>query len=197
TDVTNEDQVKDALERVAASQGVPRVLINCAGIGGAIRTVSKNGAHPLDKFRQVINVNLIGTFNVIRLFAESLSKLEPVGEERGVIVNTASVAAYEGQIGQAAYAASKAGVVGLTLPVARDLAQSLIRVNSIAPGIFLTPLLSGLSAEAQKSLGSQVPHPARLGNPTEYAALALHIVENPMINGETIRLDGATRMGPR
>ncbi|MCP3387844.1 SDR family NAD(P)-dependent oxidoreductase [Bradyrhizobium sp. CCGB12] len=196
-DVTNEGDIEKALDQVAQGAGVPRILVNCAGVGGAIRTVGKNGAHPLDKFRQIINVNLIGTFNIIRLFAQNLSKLDPIGEERGVIVNTASVAAHEGQIGQAAYAASKAGVIGMTLPIARDLAQSLIRVNSIAPGIFQTPLLGGLSAEAQESLGRQVPHPARLGRPSEYAELAVHIVENPMINGETIRLDGGIRMGPR
>lgn len=196
-DVTREDQVKAAIEQIEKSHGVARVLVNCAGIGDAVKTVSKTGAHPLDRFKRVIEVNLIGTFNVIRLMAERLSGEAPVGEERGVIINTASVAAFDGQIGQAAYSASKGGIVGLTLPVARDLAQSLIRVNTIAPGLFLTPLLKGLSEEAQKSLGAQVPHPARLGNPDEYAALAVHIVENPMLNGETIRLDGAIRMAPR
>ncbi len=196
-DVTKEDQVKAAIEQIEKSHGVARVLVNCAGIGDAVKTVSKTGAHPLDRFKRVIEINLIGTFNVIRLMAERLSAEAPIGEERGVIINTASVAAFDGQIGQAAYAASKGGIVGLTLPVARDLAQSLIRVNTIAPGLFLTPLLKGLSEEAQKSLGAQVPHPARLGHPEEYGALAVHIVENPMLNGETIRLDGAIRMAPR
>lgn len=171
--------------------------MNCAGIGNAVKTVGKNGAFPLDQFTRVIRVNLIGTFNVIRLMAERLQSLPPVGEERGVIINTASVAAYDGQIGQAAYSASKGGVVGLTLPVARDLASLLIRVNTIAPGLFLTPLLMGLPEEARESLGKQVPHPARLGKPEEYAALAVHIVENSMLNGETIRLDGAIRMAPK
>ncbi len=148
-------------------------------------------------FTRVININLIGTFNVLRLVAERLVTAPPIGEERGVIINTASVAAYDGQIGQAAYSASKGGVVGLTLPVARDLASMFIRVNTIAPGLFLTPLLMGLPEEARKSLGQQVPHPARLGDPSEYAALAVHIAENPMLNGETIRLDGAIRMAPK
>ena len=196
-DVTDEEAISGGLDIASRANGTPRVLVNCAGIGGAARTVSKTGAHPLDKFRQTIEVNLLGTFNAIRLFAARLVAESPIGEERGVIVNTASAAAFEGQIGQAAYAASKAGVVGMTLPIARDLSSYLIRVNSIAPGIFLTPLLSGLSAEAQASLGQQVPHPARLGRPNEYAQLALHIVENAMINGETIRLDGAIRMAPR
>jgi NAD(P)-dependent dehydrogenase (short-subunit alcohol dehydrogenase family) len=196
-DVTNEEQVKAAIAKAEAAHGITRVLVNCAGVGNAIRTVSKTGAFPLDQFTRVININLIGTFNVIRLVAERLVTAEPVGEERGVIINTASVAAYDGQIGQAAYSASKGGVVGMTLPVARDLASMLIRVNTIAPGLFLTPLLKGLPEEAQKSLAQQVPHPARLGDPSEYAGLAVHIVENPMLNGETIRLDGAIRMAPR
>jgi NAD(P)-dependent dehydrogenase (short-subunit alcohol dehydrogenase family) len=196
-DVTNEEQVKAAIAKAEAAHGITRVLVNCAGVGNAIRTVGKTGAFPLDQFTRVININLIGTFNVIRLVAERLVTAAPVGEERGVIINTASVAAYDGQIGQAAYSASKGGVVGMTLPVARDLASMLIRVNTIAPGLFLTPLLKGLPEEAQKSLAQQVPHPARLGDPSEYAALAVHIVENPMLNGETIRLDGAIRMAPR
>jgi NAD(P)-dependent dehydrogenase (short-subunit alcohol dehydrogenase family) len=196
-DVTNEEQVKAAIAKAEGAHGITRVLVNCAGVGNAIRTVSKTGAFPLDQFTRVININLIGTFNVIRLVAERLVTAEPVGEERGVIINTASVAAYDGQIGQAAYSASKGGVVGMTLPVARDLASMLIRVNTIAPGLFLTPLLKGLPEEAQKSLAQQVPHPARLGDPSEYAGLAVHIVENPMLNGETIRLDGAIRMAPR
>jgi len=196
-DVTSEEQVAAGLARAAAAHGTARVLVNCAGIGGSQRIVGKQGVYPLDKFTNVIMVNLVGTFNCLRLFAEQLVKIEPVGEERGVIINTASVAAYEGQIGQIAYAASKGGIVGLTLPAARDLASQKIRVNTIAPGLFKTPLLMGLSEEAQASLGAQVPHPARLGDPAEYGNLAVHIVENPMLNGETIRLDGAIRMAPR
>jgi len=196
-DVTNEDQVKAALAKAAAAHGTARVLMNCAGIGGSQRIVGKQGVYPLEKFTNVIMVNLIGTFNCLRLFAEQLATAEPIGEERGVIINTASVAAYEGQIGQIAYSASKGGVVGLTLPAARDLASSKIRVNTIAPGLFLTPLLMGLNEEARASLGAQVPHPARLGDASEYGNLAVHIVENPMLNGETIRLDGAIRMAPR
>ena len=192
-----EEQVKAALAKAEAAHGVARVLMNCAGIGGSQRIVGKDGVYPLAKFVRVINVNLIGTFNCLRLFAERLVTAEPIGEERGVIVNTASVAAYEGQIGQIAYSASKGGVVGLTLPAARDLASQKIRVNTIAPGLFLTPLLMGLNEEARKSLGAQVPHPARLGDASEYGNLAVHIVENPMLNGETIRLDGAIRMAPR
>ncbi|WP_315835843.1 SDR family NAD(P)-dependent oxidoreductase [Bradyrhizobium prioriisuperbiae] len=196
-DVTSEEQVRAAVAQSEARHGIPRILVNCAGIGDAIKTVGKNGVHPLAAFQRVININLIGTFNVIRLVAERLVTTEPVREERGVIINTASVAAFDGQIGQAAYSASKGGIVGMTLPIARDLAQSLVRVNTIAPGLFLTPLLKGLSEQAQKSLGAQVPHPSRLGHPDEYAALAVHIAENPMLNGETIRLDGAIRMAPR
>ncbi|MEU6563489.1 3-hydroxyacyl-CoA dehydrogenase [Nocardia nova] len=196
TDVTNEEQVSAALD-AAQALGTLRIAVNCAGIGNAIKTVSKKGAFPLADFTKIINVNLIGTFNVIRLAAERIAATELDGEERGVIINTASVAAYDGQIGQAAYSASKGGIVGLTLPVARDLASLNIRVNTIAPGLFHTPLFESLPEEAIKALGAQVPHPARLGNPTEYAALARHIVENPMLNGETIRLDGAIRMAPR
>ncbi|WP_024510866.1 SDR family NAD(P)-dependent oxidoreductase [Bradyrhizobium sp. ARR65] len=196
-DVTDEEQVKAALAKAEVAHGVARVLVNCAGIGGSQRIVGKDGVYPLAKFTRVIHVNLIGTFNCLRLFAERLVPAEPVGEERGVIINTASVAAFEGQIGQIAYSASKGGVVGLTLPAARDLAQHKIRVNTIAPGLFFTPLLMGLSEEARKSLGAQVPHPARLGDASEYGALAVHIVENAMLNGETIRLDGAIRMAPR
>ncbi|KZD22346.1 SDR family NAD(P)-dependent oxidoreductase [Tardiphaga robiniae] len=196
-DVTSENDVKAALAKAAAAHGTARVLMNCAGIGGSQRIVGKQGVYPLEKFTNVIMVNLIGTFNCLRLFAEQLAAAEPIGEERGVIINTASVAAYEGQIGQIAYSASKGGVVGLTLPAARDLASSKIRVNTIAPGLFLTPLLMGLNEEARASLGAQVPHPARLGDASEYGNLAVHIVENPMLNGETIRLDGAIRMAPR
>jgi len=195
-DVTSPDSVTAALD-AAAGLGTLRITVNCAGIGNGIRTVSKKGPFPLDAFTKVINVNLIGTFNVIRLAAERISQAPEAGEERGVIINTASVAAFEGQIGQAAYSASKGGIVGMTLPIARDLASLKIRVVTIAPGLFHTPLLAGLPDEAIASLGAQVPHPSRLGNPAEYAALARHIVENPMLNGETIRLDGAIRMSPR
>jgi NAD(P)-dependent dehydrogenase (short-subunit alcohol dehydrogenase family) len=196
-DVTDEDQVKAALAKAEAAHGIARILVNCAGIGTASRTIGKNGPFPYELFKRTININLIGTFNVIRLFADRLATAEPIGEERGVIINTASVAAFDGQIGQAAYSASKGGVVGMTLPIARDLSSVFIRVNTIAPGIFLTPMLMGLPEEAKKSLGAQVPHPARLGDPSEYAALAVHIAENAMLNGETIRLDGAIRMAPR
>ena len=196
-DVTDEEQVKAALAKAEASHGIARILVNCAGIGTASRTIGRNGPFPYELFKRTININLVGTFNVIRLFADRLATAEPIGEERGVIINTASVAAFDGQIGQAAYSASKGGVVGLTLPVARDLASVFIRVNTIAPGLFLTPLLMGLNEEARKSLGAQVPHPARLGDASEYGNLAVHIVENPMLNGETIRLDGAIRMAPR
>ncbi|HVW41083.1 MAG TPA: 3-hydroxyacyl-CoA dehydrogenase [Amycolatopsis sp.] len=195
-DVTSEEQVTAALE-VASELGPLRVAVNCAGIGSANKTVGKQGPYPLADFTKVVTVNLIGTFNVIRLAAERISKTEPVGEERGVIVNTASVAAFEGQIGQAAYSASKGGIVGMTLPIARDLASLKIRVVTIAPGLFRTPLFATLPEEAVASLGAQVPHPSRLGDATEYAALARHIIENPMLNGETIRLDGAIRMAPR
>lgn len=194
--VTDPDAVSAALD-VAESLGPLRINVNCAGIGNAIKTLSKNGAFPLDEFTKVVQVNLIGTFNVLRLAAERIAKTEPIGEERGVIINTASVAAFEGQIGQAAYSASKGGVVGMTLPIARDLSRELIRVCTIAPGLFKTPLLGSLPEEAQKSLGAQVPHPARLGDPDEYGALAEHIISNPMLNGEVIRLDGAIRMAPR
>ncbi|MBU3066613.1 3-hydroxyacyl-CoA dehydrogenase [Nocardia sp. NEAU-G5] len=196
TDVTSEEQVAAALD-AAQALGTLRIAVNCAGIGNAIKTVSKKGAFPLDAFTKVVTVNLIGTFNVIRLAAERISATELDGEERGVIINTASVAAYDGQIGQAAYSASKGGIVGMTLPIARDLANVNIRVVTIAPGLFHTPLFATLPDEAIAALGAQVPHPARLGDPTEYAALARHIVENPMLNGETIRLDGAIRMAPR
>ncbi|MDR7300259.1 3-hydroxyacyl-CoA dehydrogenase [Haloactinomyces albus] len=195
-DVTDEDQVAAALD-AAEQLGTPRVAVNCAGIGNAIKTVGKKGAFPLAEFTKVVQINLVGTFNVIRLAAERISATDPIGEERGVIINTASVAAYEGQIGQAAYSASKGGIVGMTLPIARDLAERHIRVNTIAPGLFHTPLFAGLGDEATRSLGEQVPHPQRLGDPGEYGNLAAHIIENPMLNGETIRLDGAIRMAPR
>ena len=197
--VTDPEQVAAALD-AAEEMGPLRINVNCAGIGNAAKTLSKDGPFPLDGFRKVVEVNLIGTFNVLRLAAERIARTTPVGpndEERGVIINTASVAAFDGQIGQAAYSASKGGVVGMTLPIARDLSRELIRVCTIAPGLFKTPLLGSLPEEAQKSLGRQVPHPARLGDPDEYGALAVHIVENPMLNGEVIRLDGAIRMAPR
>jgi NAD(P)-dependent dehydrogenase (short-subunit alcohol dehydrogenase family) len=196
TDVTDEAAVTAALD-TAEKLGPVRIVINCAGTGNAIKTLGKDGPVPLDLFRKVVEINLIGTFNVIRLGAERIAKTEPIGEERGVIVNTASVAAFDGQIGQAAYSASKGGVVGMTLPIARDLSRELIRVVTIAPGLFDTPLLAGLPEPAKESLGKQVPHPSRLGKPDEYGALAVHIVENPMLNGEVIRLDGAIRMAPR
>ncbi|EHB49995.1 3-hydroxy-2-methylbutyryl-CoA dehydrogenase [Mycolicibacterium rhodesiae JS60] len=194
--VTDPESVSAALD-IAEEMGPLRINVNCAGIGNAVKTLGKDGPFPLDWFNAVVQVNLIGTFNVLRLAAERISKTDPVGEERGVIINTASVAAFDGQIGQAAYSASKGGVVGMTLPIARDLARELIRVVTIAPGLFKTPLLGSLPQEAQDSLGKQVPHPARLGDPDEYGALATHIVENPMLNGEVIRLDGAIRMAPR
>ena len=194
--VTDPEQVSAALD-LAEELGPLRINVNCAGIGNAVKTLGKDGPFPLDWFNAVVQVNLIGTFNVLRLSAERIAKTEPLGEERGVIINTASVAAFDGQIGQAAYSASKGGVVGMTLPIARDLARELIRVVTIAPGLFKTPLLGSLPEEAQRSLGQQVPHPARLGDPDEYGALATHIVENPMLNGEVIRLDGAIRMAPR
>ena len=195
-DVTSEDDVAAALDR-AGEHGPLRVAVNCAGIGTAGRVIGKNGVLPLEVFAKTIQVNLIGTFNVIRLAAERMVATDEIDGERGVIVNTASVAAFEGQIGQAAYSASKGGVVGMTLPIARDLADKLVRVMTIAPGLFLTPMLQGLPPEAQESLGRQVPHPSRLGDPAEYAALVEHIVSNPMLNGEVIRLDGAIRMAPR
>ena len=195
-DVCDEEAVTKAFD-LAESLGPVRVVVNCAGTGDAIRVLSKKGVYPLDKFARIVNINLIGTFNVLRLGAERMVKTDPVGDERGVIINTASVAAFDGQIGQAAYSASKGGVVGMTLPIARDLADKLIRVVTIAPGLFDTPLLAGLPEPAKASLGAQVPHPSRLGKPSEYGALAVHIVENPMINGEVIRLDGALRLPPR
>jgi len=197
-DVASAEAGEAAVAEVVEKLGTPRILVNCAGIAIGVKTVGKDGPHPLDQFRKVIEINLIGSFNMIRLFADRASKLDPLeGGERGVIVNTASVAAYDGQIGQAAYSASKGGVVGMTLPVARDLARSGIRVCTIAPGIFKTPMMAGMPQEVQDSLGAAVPFPPRLGEPAEYGALALHIVENQMLNGETIRLDGAIRMAPK
>ena len=197
-DVANAESGEAAVAEVVERLGVPRILVNCAGIAVGSRTTGKDGPHPLDLFRRVIEINLIGSFNMIRLMASRAEKLEPLeGGERGVIVSTASVAAYDGQIGQAAYSASKGGVVGMTLPVARDLSRAGIRVMTIAPGIFKTPMMANMPQEVQDSLGAAVPFPPRLGEPAEYAALALHIVENQMLNGEVIRLDGAIRMAPK
>jgi len=182
----------------ALAMGPLRGLINCAGIAIGEKVVGKEGPHALASFARVININLIGTFNMIRLAADAMAKQEPAAEgERGVIVNTASVAAFDGQIGQAAYSASKGGVVGMTLPIARDLSRSGIRCVTIAPGLFATPMLLGMPQEVQDSLGKQVPFPSRLGKPEEYSAMVRHIVENVMLNGETIRLDGAIRMQPK
>jgi NAD(P)-dependent dehydrogenase (short-subunit alcohol dehydrogenase family) len=198
TDVSSEADGRAAVALAQKEFGGLQVLVNCAGIALAERTLGKDAPHDLGRFQKVVQVNVIGTFNMTRLAADAMAKASPnAGGERGVIVNTASVAAFDGQIGQAAYSASKGGVVGMTLPIARDLSSMGIRVCTIAPGLFLTPMMMGLSAEAQKSLGAQVPFPPRLGDPKEYAQLAMSIVENPMLNGETIRLDGAIRMAPR
>lgn len=198
TDVSDEAAMQAAIDTMTDERGSLHILVNCAGISEAMKTVGKDGPHPLDRFERVIKVNLIGTFNAIRLAAAAMQQHEPNEQgERGVIINTASVAAYDGQIGQAAYSASKGAIVGMTLPIARDLARDGIRVMTIAPGLFDTPLLAGLPEKARESLGQQVPFPARLGDPHEYALLAQHIVENPMLNGEVIRLDGAIRMAPR
>lgn len=198
TDVTDAAQVQKAVDTAAQRYGGLHGAINCAGIATAERVIGRNGPLPLENFTKVIAVNLIGTFNVVRLAAaKMLERPAEPGEDRGVIVCTASVAAFDGQIGQAAYSASKGGVAGMTLPIAREFAQHQIRVMSIAPGIFDTPMLAGLPEAARESLGKQVPFPSRLGKPAEYAALARHIVENQMLNGEVIRLDGAIRMAPR
>ncbi len=196
-DVTNPEQISAAVQTAAEAFGGLHIAVNCAGIGWAQRTVDKNGPHDLGVFENVIRVNLIGTFNVARLAAAQMVTQEPDGEERGVIVNTASIAAFDGQIGQAAYASSKGGVVSLTLVIARDLAARLIRCCTIAPGTFDTPMLALLPAEARQALADQIPHPRRLGKPSEFASLVQHIVENPALNGETIRLDGALRMPPK
>ncbi len=197
-DVTDEGAVSAALGEAEGLHGKARILVNCAGIGPPERVVNRDGEpHSLANYRKIIEINLIGTFNVLSKFAAALAPAEPLGEERGVIINTASVAAFDGQIGQAAYSSSKGGIVGMTLPVARDLAKLGIRVVTIAPGLFLTPLLATLPQEAQDSLGKQVPFPSRLGDPSEYAMMVESIVTNPMLNGETIRLDGAIRMAPR
>ena len=198
-DITDPASVEHALDVGRTAHGPARILMNCAGIGGARRLVGKDGvAMPLADFSRVINVNLVGTFNVIRLAAADMVKLDALDDgERGVIVNTSSVAAYDGQIGQAAYAASKGGLTSLTLPLARDLAQFGVRVMTIAPGLFLTPLMHQLPPEVQQSLGASIPFPKRLGKPAEFAQLALHIVGNMSLNGEVIRLDGAVRLAPR
>jgi NAD(P)-dependent dehydrogenase (short-subunit alcohol dehydrogenase family) len=197
-DVADAPAAEAAIAKAEAAHGPARILINCAGVAIAKRVIGRDGTHRLEDFERVIRVNLVGSFNMLRLAAAAMAKLEALETgERGVIVSTASVAAYEGQIGQAAYSASKGGIVAMTLPIARELASSAIRVNAIAPGLFLTPLLLSLPQEAQISLGKSVPFPARLGDPREYAALALHIVENAYINGEVLRIDGALRMAPR
>ena len=195
-DVRDEAQVQAAIA-AAAELGVLRIVVNCAGIGTPGRVVGRKGPLDLESFRNVIDINLIGTFNVLRLAATAMLANEPVDGDRGIIVMTASIAAYDGQIGQAAYAASKGGIVSLTLSAARDLADKLIRVVTIAPGTFATPMLAGLPDEATAALEAQVPHPSRLGQPREYASLVAHIVDNGMLNGEVIRLDGALRMPPR
>ncbi len=196
-DVTSEEEVTSALDQTIETFGAIHVNVNCAGIGSAGRTVGKDGT-PFDLgwFRKTVEVNLVGTFNVLRLCAARMANNEPT-PERGVVVNTASIAAFEGQIGQCAYSASKGGVVGMTLPIARDLSKIGVRVCTIAPGLFATPMLMGLPEAAREALGASVPFPSRLGEPSEYAALACHIIENPMLNGETIRLDGAIRMAPK
>jgi NAD(P)-dependent dehydrogenase (short-subunit alcohol dehydrogenase family) len=200
-DVTSEAEVRAAVD-TATQLGPLRIVVNCAGIATPGKVLGREGVLPLEAFNRVIQVNLVGTFNVLRLAAAAMVANEPAstelgGPERGVIINTASVAAFEGQIGQPAYAASKGAVAAMTLPIARELARSLVRVVTIAPGIFETPMMAGLPQEAQDSLGAQVPHPSRLGKPAEYANLVAHIVDNAMLNGETIRLDGAIRMGPK
>ena len=198
TDVTQEDQVEAAVARAVEEIGGLRICVSCAGIGWAQRTVTREGPHPLAPFKRVLEVNLIGTFNAIRFTSDRMIKNEPdAGGERGVIVNTASVAAYDGQIGQVAYSASKGGIVGMTLPIARDLASLGVRCVTIAPGLFDTPLLGGMPDAAREVLAANVPFPHRLGQPPEYAALVRSIVENPMLNGLTIRLDGALRMPPK
>ena len=199
-DVTDPESVKAGLEKARAAHGTERVCVNCAGIGVAQKTVTKEGApHDPAFFAKIIAVNLLGTFNVASQSAAGMVKTEPVNAdgERGVIINTASVAAFDGQIGQIGYSASKAGVAGMTLPMARDLSRDGVRVMTIAPGLFMTPMLAGLPEDVQKSLGMQVPFPSRLGDPTEYARLAESIIANPMLNGEVIRLDGAIRMAPK
>ncbi len=197
-DVTSAESAEEAVEAARDKHGPARILVSCAGIAPPKRIVGRDGAQPLESFAAIINVNLIGTFNVMRLAAADMTALDPLETgERGVIINTASIAAMDGQIGQAAYAASKGGIASMTLPAARELARSGVRVLAIAPGIFGTPMLFGLSEEVQKALGESVPFPSRLGDPAEYAALALHMIDNVMLNGEVVRLDGALRMAPQ
>jgi NAD(P)-dependent dehydrogenase (short-subunit alcohol dehydrogenase family) len=197
-DVTVEEEVRAAVDLAVAGFGGLHVVVNCAGVGFPGRVLTREGGPiDLERFEFVVRVNLIGTFNVVRLAAAQIAGQEPIDEERGVIVNTASIAAFDGQIGQAAYSASKSGIAGMTLPIARDLASRLIRCVAIAPGTFDTPMLAGLPEEARKKLADGIPHPRRLGRPEEYAALVKHVIENPMLNGEVIRLDGALRMPPR
>ena len=198
-DVSSAKAVEQALQETISRIGVPRICINCAGIAPAKRMVGKEGAMPLDAFKQVIDINLVGTFNVMRVVAEAMIRLTPLTDsnERGIIINTASIAAYEGQIGQVAYSASKGGVIAMTLPAARELAQYGIRVNAIAPGLIATPLLLNMPQDVQDNLAATIPFPKRFGKPEEFAALAIHMIENCMINGEVIRLDGALRMQPR
>ncbi|NKQ57216.1 SDR family NAD(P)-dependent oxidoreductase [Amycolatopsis sp. K13G38] len=195
-DVRDTDAVAAAVA-AATGLGPLRVVVNCAGVGDPARTLGRDGPLDLERFRRIVEINLIGTFNVLRLGAAAMAGTPSVNGERGVVVNTASAAAFDGQIGQASYSASKAAIAGMTLPIARDLARSLIRVVSIAPGMFETPILDALSAEARASIAAQVPHPSRLGRPAEFADLVAHVIANPMLNGETIRLDGAIRLAPR
>lgn len=198
-DVADPSSVSNALDLVEKDLGIPRVLVNCAGIGPAAKTVSRGKPHDPDMFAKVIHINLIGTFNCASQVAARIAAADTLDDDgvRGVIVNTSSVAAYDGQVGQVAYATSKGGIVGMTLPMARDLADKGVRVCAVAPGLFLTPLLSGMPQEVQDSLGAQVPFPSRLGKPEEFASMVCHVVDNPMLNGEVIRLDGAIRMAPR
>jgi NAD(P)-dependent dehydrogenase (short-subunit alcohol dehydrogenase family) len=197
-DVADAASAEAAIAAAAKAHGPARVLVNCAGIGVAKRVVGRDGPHSLADFDRVIRINLIGSFNMLRLATAEMTKLEPLaGGERGVVINTASVAAYDGQIGQAAYSASKGGIVGMTLPIARELAQFGIRVLTIAPGLFLTPLLGSLPQEAQDSLAAAIPFPHRLGQPEEYASLAMHMIDNPYLNGEVVRLDASLRMAPK
>jgi NAD(P)-dependent dehydrogenase (short-subunit alcohol dehydrogenase family) len=195
-DVRDEDAVSRAVAQ-AGKIGELRAVINCAGTGASARTVGRSGPFPLELFRRIVEINLIGTFNVLRLAATEIAKFDPVDGERGVIINTASAAAFDGQIGQAAYAASKAGIAGMTLPIARDLGSMMIRVVTIAPGLFDTPLMAQMPEQEKLALGALAPHPSRLGYPSEFGALAAHIISNPFLNGETIRLDGAIRMPAR
>ncbi len=197
-DITDTASIEAAMAKAQEANGPARILINCAGVGESGRTVGRDGPHSMEQFTRVVSINLLGTFDVIRLFAAVATSLEPLDDgERGVIVNTASVAAFDGQIGQVAYSASKGGIVGMTLPIARDLASRGVRVCTIAPGLFLTPMFDGLSEEVQQSLAASIPFPQRLGRPEEYADLAMYIIASGYINGETIRLDGALRMAPR